>query len=279
MIAALGFTARSYAQDEVLAPGRPPLTKTMVDQRIWVLEKFLDIHLTPEERDRFTQATADAWKRRDKDIIQFTLNDLKLYGKESDIKVIQAQNEEQYVDKMRADPNEPLNAVLLEAYNAAHPDRKPVMQARGLGDLVGKWERGDGMAPQLNPITHQPMGISFTDALVLNIFTDGHFKHLWSHSHCTGGACCTQIGTGADGTVDAEGSKLTLKAESGTIFSRSACVAGMNKAEAMKPVTQTFEYSVHMDKSKNVPVLCLSDRPFQLDTKQGPQPFCYIKQP
>jgi hypothetical protein len=274
-IAVLGF---AYAQNEVLAPGSPPLTRTMIDQRIWVLETFLDIHLTPEQRERFARATTDAWKNGNMKVVQYTLSDLKLYGKEGDVKALKPLNQEPYVDRMRNEPDDPLNQVLLQAFDAAHPDRKDVMHERGLSNLLGKWERGDAMTPPRNPVTGRVAGVSFTDALVLNIFTDGHFQHLWSHSHCSNGTCCREYGTAASGTVAVQGSKLVLNAASGNLFSKDACLPAGNTSQPMPPKTQNFDYSVHMDKGRNVPVLCLSDRPFQFDDKQPPQPFCYTKQ-
>src|SRR5579859_2948290 len=103
----------SAAPDQILAPGNPPLTHSMVEHRIAVLEEFLDAHLTAAQNEQFEAATVDAWRRHDKNIIQYTLDDLKLYGNDSQIKAVKGTNQEAYVDRMRDDPNEPLNAVLL----------------------------------------------------------------------------------------------------------------------------------------------------------------------
>jgi hypothetical protein len=266
------------AQEDVLAPGNPPLTKTMVEHRIWVLEHFLDIHLSPQENDEFVRATADAWKGGDRQIIRSTLEDLKLFGSEAKIRQLILTGQQEFVDRMRDQPDEALNRILLEAFDAAHPDRKDVMRARGLGNLVGKWENGDAMAAQRNPVTGQVFGISFTDAQVLNIFSDGRFEHLWAHTHCDGAACCNQYGTSAKGTVDVQRSKLILAAQSGAIFSKSGCVSGMNKTQATPPKSESFDYSLKMDPARHTPMLCLSGRPFQLNAKQESVHFCYLKQ-
>ena len=49
------------AADHVLAPGDPPLTQSILDRRLAVWETFLDIHLTPEERQRITKAIISNW--------------------------------------------------------------------------------------------------------------------------------------------------------------------------------------------------------------------------
>lgn len=269
----------SDAADPVLAPGKPPLTQTMVDHRIEVLEAFLEVHLTPEEKQRFEQATIAAWRKPDENIIKYTLDDLNYYGKAAELQAVRASNLESYVENMRKKPNEPLNAVLLEAFDAAHPEHRDIMRARGLGSLVGKWERGDGMAPQRNPVTGQPSGVSFTDALVLSIFSDGRFQHLWEHSHCTAGRCCHQYGTSVAGEVVVQGSTLTLKADPGKIYSHDPCIPANNFFKPLPPTPESFQWTLRMDPNSNAPALCLSDKPFQVEKKGKPQPFCYLKQP
>ena len=266
------------AQDEVLVPGNPPLTRTMVDHRIWVLENFLDIHLTPEQKGQFSRALQDRWRKGDKDIIKYTLNDLKLYGKDAELRSVRASNQEAYVDRMRRDRDDPLNAVLLAAFDAEHPERRDVMTARGLGDLVGKWERGDALSAQRNPITGMQLGASFSDVIMLSIFSDGRFQHSWSHFHCDSGRCCSDIGTIAAGTVDVGGSNLTLASDSGQLFSKNQCIAAANKSEPMPPRKETFTYSLRTDARTQKPLLCLSGHPFQFVEKQPSQPLCYTKQ-
>ena len=266
------------AQDETLVPGNPPLTKTMVEHEVWVLENFLEIQLNPEQKAELTRVLEDRWRKGEKDPIQNTLNDLKFYGKDAELKSLRATNQEAYVDRMRRERGDPFYAVLLPAFDAAHPDRRDVMTARGLGDLVGKWERGDALAPQLNPITHMAVGASFSDAIVLSIFSDGRFQHSWSHDHCSNGRCCRQYGTIATGTVDVEASKLVLTPKAAQLFSRDQCIPAGNRTEPMPPKAQTFTYSLRTDARTKAPLLCLSGHPFQFDEKQGSEPLCYTKQ-
>ena len=51
----LAFTLAAAAQNTVLADGHPPLTEEMVQHRIWVLDRFLDVHLTPDQQQKLTE--------------------------------------------------------------------------------------------------------------------------------------------------------------------------------------------------------------------------------
>lgn len=282
LLAAVAF-ARGFAQqaggaDTILAEGDPPLTQSMADRRLAVWEAFLEVRLTPEERQALTQTIVDGWKNHDKEEIRHTLSDLKVYGKAAELKAARDSNQGQFVQNLRDNPEKPQDAILLRAYEAAHPDRRDVMHARGLGELVGKWERGDAMTAGRNPITHRTEGISFTEALVLNIYSDGRFRHLWSHSHCSNGACCRQYGTTANGTISVEGSTLILAAETGQMLAKDACLPSGNLAKSLEPVRETFRWSLQTDPATHKARLCLSGKPFQFSKDEEKQEVCYLKQ-
>lgn len=266
--------------DRVLAEGPPPLTQSMVDQRIAIWEIFLEVKVNHEQRDALQRAMVQVWKQGDKVLIQGTLEDIKMYGKEKDIVASRAANQSAYVDSLRKQPDEPVAKELVEIYDAAHPERKDFMRTHGMGDFVGEWKRQDAILASRGP-NNTYHGASATDTLILKIYSDGHFDHQWSHSHCTGQSeCCRQYGTNMNGAFSAEGSNLTLQPNGGTVLMRDACTPSHNFFKEMPHDPQTFSWSITHPNGKPTK-LCLSDRPFNFndDHKAAAQPVCYDKQP
>lgn len=265
----------ALAQDgaTVLAPGNPPLTREMAEHRIHVQEAFLDVHLTAGQKEQLERALVETWRKNDREEIQHALEDLKFYGKDEQLRGLRAANLESYVQNLRNHKDEPEDATLLAAFEAAHPENRDTMHARGLDALVGDWQTGDALPPMINPVTHQPQGISFSEALILKIFSDGRFQHGWVHRHCAGGVqCCQETGTTAEGTIGVEGARLTLKEEHGSITNRNPCVPSAALNKSMDPQQQSFDWSLKQD-AKGAPMLCLSARPFQVTEKSSP--VCY----
>ena len=115
----------------VLAAGDPPLTQAMVDRRIAVFEVFFEIKINREQHDLLQRLLVEAWKQGDQEDIHGTVEDVKMYGKESDIVALRATNRSAYVDSLRKQPNDALARLILEIYDAAHPERKDSMSAHG----------------------------------------------------------------------------------------------------------------------------------------------------
>ncbi len=268
--------AASAGFGAVLAPGDPPLTEEMVEHRVAVLDTFLDVHLNAEQQQILRTSMVDAWKNNDRKVMQFVLEDLKFYGNLSGLQLVRKTNLESYVEDLRNHPDKPADAMLLAAVLAAHPEFRDVMHARGWGDLVGNWETGDAMAAPRNPVTGQVQGISFSEALILKIFSDGHFHHDWVHRFCAHGQlCCSETGTSADGTVAVEGSKLTLETGGVMQFRKDPCVAANNITNNTGAQQPTFEWTLKRGQGGK-PMLCLTHRPFQVTAKADA--VCYTKQ-
>ena len=279
--AAIAAIAAGPPQNEgatVLAAGDPPLTQAMVDQRIVVWEVFFEVKINREQHDLLQRLLVEAWKQGDQEDIHGTVEDVKLYGKESDIVALRATNRSAYVDSLRKQPNDALARLILEIYDAAHPERKDFMRAHGMGDLVGEWKRIDYLSPTTAPYSHEVIGISFTDSLILDFYSDGHFKHFWVHSHCDSGyRCCRKYGTDVSGTVFVEGGKLVLKAESGTQLSDVPCNPAANSFGHIQPHEESFALSIKR-RANNGLALCLAAQPFD-PWQQGPgKTMCYEKQ-
>ena len=273
------LTLAVRAQDPVLAPGNPPLTRSMVTGTLAVLEKFLELTFTPEQRDQWQQAIVAKWKRGDKVAIDSVTEDLKYLGNDDSLRAARESNEAGFVEGLRKDSRDPEAAVLLAAYDAAHPDRAPVMQARGMGRLVGEWKTQGAILPNRDPNTGRLRGISATDSQLLNIYSDGRFHYLWSHSHCdSGNTCCRQYGSSADGTLSANGPKLVLESTSGHEMSKNPCLASANMFQATAPHREAFDWSLDSDPRTRTPRLCLSGQPFNPQWNGPSHAVCYLKQ-
>ena len=85
---AIAAVAAGPPQNEaatVLAAGDPPLTQAMVDQRMAVWEVFLEVKISREQHDLLQRLLVEAWKQGDQEEIRGTVDDVKLYGKESEL--------------------------------------------------------------------------------------------------------------------------------------------------------------------------------------------------
>ncbi len=268
------------SSEQVLAEGNPPLTQAMVDHEIAVWEVFFEIKINREQHDALQRAIVEEWKRGDKEVIDGMPTWLKLYGKESEILSARQANQSAVVEQARKKPNDPEIRVILEIYDAAHPERKDFMRTHGMGDLVGEWKRVDALLASRVGTTHTYVGQSMTDTLILNIFSDGHFKHQWSHSQCRGlSECCQMYGTNVDGGVSAQGSNVVLRASSGAALMKDACTPSLNFFKSMNPDPANLVWSVTQPNA-NSTRLCFSDRPFgfNFDHKAPAEPVCYEKQ-
>lgn len=271
----------AQTSDTVLARGNPPLTQDMMDKDISVLEFFLELKLTATERQRFQDEIVEAWKKHDAEVIKNLLDNIKFAGKENDLRAVRETNQGAFVQDMRDKPHDTGNDVMLGAYNRAHPDRGEVMQARGMGQLVGKWETGGAIMPTRDPITHMMRGITATDSWVLNIFSDGRFHHMWAHSHCTSGTvCCNQYGTTADGNISKDGNRIVLEAVSGNEMFRAPCMPKGNLFQPIQAKRQEVEWSLKRDPNSGAQMLCLAQKPFPPSfekAEEKAQSICYTK--
>jgi Spy/CpxP family protein refolding chaperone len=274
--------ARSAAQNQagtILAPGSPPLTSDMVDHRVAVWEAFLQVHFTDDQKVRLRDAMITAWRKHDKDEIQQTLGDLKYYGQQAQIDSTRSANQANFVENLRAHPKDEECITLLEAFEAAHPDRKDVMSSRGYGDLIGTWSRGDALPSQRNPLTGRLEGISFSESSVLKIFSDGRFQHAWLHHHCPDGdRCCTEYATTMQGGISVEGQTLVLSGQSGDLVYKNPCAPNTSTTKSLGPQRETVGWSLKHDRGENAPLLCLEEEPFPLPGQTQHNAVCYTKQ-
>jgi hypothetical protein len=235
----------------VLAPGDPPLTQGMAQKLADVYSNLLEIRLTSEQGQRFEQGLVSYWKKNDRESIESSLGNLKYAGQRDELAALRTSSQLVIVEAMRRDPNDPVSAVLIEAYDAAHPDRKAATRARGAADLIGIWKREDGLMAEKYP-GRSPSGVSYTDSATLEISADGRFKHIKVHNHCSGsGGCCRMDGATEHGTISLEGTKLAFDVQSGSEMVRDGCAPGLASQSAIKPRKESFVWSIRKDSSRN----------------------------
>ena len=126
-------------------------------------------------------------------------------------------------------------------------------------NLIGAWEIGGGMPAPTNPVTGMTAGMSFVDVRRLEILPGGEFSHLHSHEHCqvTGAArCCLQTATMERGTIDINGSQMTLHINGGDDLARDNCNPRLNQQRHLASRTVSFAWSLRRG-NNGTPQLCL----------------------
>jgi hypothetical protein len=134
---AAGMTpAAGYAQTTgVAAPGSPPLTQEMVERVDRFLEWIFDVPFTGGQRDSLRAELVAVWKKKDKDAIKGVVDLLALQEQIGKLSASERQTARDglqtgFVEELRKEPTDPLNASLLAAYDAAHrplvPGRPPL---------------------------------------------------------------------------------------------------------------------------------------------------------
>jgi hypothetical protein len=274
LLAASTFSQqRGLVQGEggaVLAEGNPPLTQRMVNRLANLFEFLLEIRLSGEQRERFQRGVIRYWAKNDRESMQNILTNLKYAELSQDeLRVFREANQAIVVESMRRSSDAPEEAVLLEAYDRAHPDRRDATRARGFNDLVGTWSRKDALGASTNPYNGGVTGVSYTDSGTIEISANGGFKLIRQHTHC-GSGCCRLDGSQEYGAVSIEGSMLVLQTKGGTKLVEDDCNPSLNQRVLVVPHRESFKWSIRPNPNNNANTLCWNTGP---DTA-----ICYEKQ-
>jgi hypothetical protein len=267
---------RRGASSPVLAAGEPPLTGEMAARFVDLYDRLLELRLDAAQQQRLTDLLAGAWRRGDRAVIDDVLADLEQtsgktmdafeagYGPDDRLAVAESAR--------RNGPRDLVLAALVAAYDQAHPDRIAATRAKGFADLVGMWKRGDALAPQRNPFTGAPAGVSFSEAESLQFGADHRFIRALYHEHCggTGVRCCTTYRLGWQGTADVEGGQLALHISAGLELMSDSCRPGWVQREEVKPRVERLDWSMSPDRKRG-------DRPRLCWQAKHQQPVCSLK--
>lgn len=123
------FTGNSLGQpraNQILAPGSPPLTQTMVNDVNSFFEWILDVSLTPGQRDSIKDSTINSWNTKNKTDMDTTLSLLDLQSKVAKAdpasrNALRQQLQPEMVKILERSTDE-TSTMLVAAYGAAHGD-------------------------------------------------------------------------------------------------------------------------------------------------------------
>jgi hypothetical protein len=117
-------TARAHPQDLVLAQGNPPLTQSMVDKSVGLLEWSLEIRMSPEHRSMLQKALMRAWQTKSQEEMKSTVAIVDLHDKlmqmsEVDRQKLKGTLQAAVLENLRKETNDELSRILVSAYEAA----------------------------------------------------------------------------------------------------------------------------------------------------------------
>lgn len=255
----LTFAAAAFGQDAVLARGNPALTENMVRRLGSVYETLLDIRLNAAQSARLRQGVVRYWTERDEDGINTTITNVKYYDSPAELSELRRSSQPAIVEGLRrdaADTGDQVSAVLVEAYDQAHPNMRSATRSKTFSDLVGTWKRQDALLADRDPYNGAARGVSFTDSGTLEIGADGKFALVKVHNHCSGG-CCRLDGSEEFGTVSLAAGKLNFQTNKGSKLAEDGCL-GKKQRFATSGHKDVFAWSIRTNPSTNAPTLCLS---------------------
>jgi len=263
--------ASVYGQDAVLARGNTVLTQSAVERLESVYARLLDIKLDRAQLERFRQGIVKYWTENNRDGIKTSLDNLKYFDSPDEIAELKASSQGVIVESLRrdiADTGDSVSAVLVEAYDIAHPGMRGATRARTFEDLVGTWKRQDALGASIDPNNGSAVGVSFTDSGTLEITSPGSFNLVKVHNHCSGG-CCRLDGSEESGTVALVSGQLVFQTSKGSKLTDDACM-GAKQRSAIKPHRSTVGWTIRPNINSGVTSLCFNTEPRKAE--------CYEKQ-
>jgi len=242
--------------DRVLADGNPPLMQSTVDHLIDFFEFGLHGKFTDAQRAQFQAERVAEWKTGDqksRDDMRLILDMRAKLMALDDEKLKEAQTTLQnyLVDNIKKQPNDPTSKLLKEVYenglrNAVSSNRISNNTSNDASILLGTW--GTGTVSGIN-FVGQTTG-SYTNGggtQVMYTFKPGGRYEYASLTTSTLYNCSMKFGTYESGTVNIQGSVLTLIPQTSTFTSEDSCVARNNYKKQAGLERKTFNWNVERD--------------------------------
>ncbi len=291
--------------DPILAVGRPPLTRSMVDQLIDLFGWAFDARFTDSEREQFTRQRVEEWRRADRSAIDSEQGLLKLRERilatpEDQRAALRRQVQSSMLAELRKMPDDETARLLLGIYDRAHrangqsildtPSGGPItggvkagrsddlwapkVYPRGGGDaseLVGEWSQSEvSTTDYVNPGTGahaDPSG----ERLNIRLNADGTYKIGWLLQSSLYG-CTSSVFGYKTGVYTVEGLTITFVDKTNTLTSKDNCHAEWNY-EKHPPLGRSV-YQWQMGETKYGPGLILlgtdgKKRAFVRETGKG----------
>lgn len=256
--------AQQKNDDEILAPGNPPLTSSLVDRMIEFFEWVFDGKFTKSQRTVFALKVYGIWQSKNqKDIDEF-VQALKLWDQVSSMpenKRNEARTGAQTA-LLKFWANEPpgsLGHFLVSIHTAAHPasagessryqppvNVRPNVSTRVPAELVGEWiaRKGSGTS-YVNPGTGS---YSAPDATIdsYKFFSDGTYEHAMLMQTSLYNCTTTILGREV-GPVNVQGSQFTITPRPGTLDYKSSCSPSLNSLKETNFDPSTFKWQLERD--------------------------------
>lgn len=244
---------------KILAAGEPPLTEEMVERLQSVYETILDIKLDGGAHTRFQKGLVEYWTTRNADGISGSLTNLKYYGQPDELASLKSSSQNVIIESLRRDieaTGDEVSRVLVEAFDAAHGDRRAASRAKTFNDLIGVWKRTDFLVAD-KPDSGGQIGAGYTDTGTLKINEDGSYQLVKVHNHY-GSGCSRMDGSTESGSVSTKGTNLIFQVKSGSTETKDGCLQ-QNSRGAIKPHMETLAWSIRPNPDKeNIATLCIN---------------------
>jgi hypothetical protein len=236
----------------VLADGDPPLTLTMVNRLVGLMEWSLDSELSPDERTALRTAMVGYWRDSDQKGIRSIMDILAFEEKAAAAgyeqkQKLQPQLQQALLKAFEEDPSDPLNRILLGVYKRNHatgPGAKASLSGAGsVADIVGRWQ-----VSHMNSVTTQNVysgAIGDANGMVaeFDIKPNGRVIYSFYMSQVNYG-CTTKIKPSKTGRVSVNGSTVTFVYDSGTTTSQDSCNAKYNYTKSLGRTTDVYEFAL-----------------------------------
>lgn len=265
LILNLIFAVGLFAQSKnTLADGNPPLTQTMVNRLTNLMRWSLDSEFTDEECSDLRSLVVDYWKTGDekgkKSVLDSLAFEEKLTGASQEQKQnLQPQVQQQLLDLLEKESNNPLSKILLGVYKRNHNNdstAKVEISDGALTDLIGRWQ-----VSHMNSMTTQNVytgAIGDANGMIAeyDIKVDGRVIFSFYLSQNNYG-CTTKIKTSKTGRAVVNGSRVTFAYDTGITTSSDSCNAKNNYTKNLGKTNETFDYNVKRENGKTQ--FCFAD--------------------
>lgn len=256
--------AMAHAQTKTLADGNPPLTGSMINRFVNLMQWSLDAQFTAQDHAAVQKQIIDYWQTSDEENIKGVLDMLAFEEKlanasEAQKRELQPQVKQKLLEAMEGKRAEALNALLLGVYERqqnANVDAEDstIDGGAALAELVGKWRVLHGNSIVSVNINSGRIGDGNAMIAEYDIQPNGRVIYSFVLQQSNYG-CTTRIKTSKTGRATVSGSRVTFNFDGGTTISEDGCNARYNYTKKLAPEKETLE--------------------FKLGQKDGQQQFCF----
>lgn len=253
------FAVQSFGQNKTLADGNPPLTGTMIERFVGLMEWSLDVQFSNENRAAVEKQLAEYWQTNDEREIKAVLNILnfeKNLANTSEAKKqeIQPQLKKQLLEAMEKDSSNTLNAILLAIYKQ---NNESALDNGDLSSLIGKWQVLHGNSIVDVDVNSGRIGDGNSMIAQFDIKPNGQIIYSFVLQQSNYG-CITRLKTSKTGAVTISGSRLTFSYTTGTTTSEDNCNRSNNYTKKLSAEKETFDFKLGRD-SGGKPQFCFAN--------------------